>query len=495
MTGHGYTASDAARNGSPETNHGQTDQARTGLERSEGVPDSLALHLEQCMGLDRDSVGRQGVGMAVRQRAATLGLDMRSYARFVLTDAEESQKLVETVVVPETWFFRDVEPYVYLARLARDRMLRPRYDAPDVSGALGTMGTSGSRTNAAGPLRVLSVPSSTGEEPYSIAMALLDAGFKPHQFQIDAWDISRNALKRARRGVYGPSSFRTPDLGFRQRHFTLQDNGTYLLNKTTRDCVHFHQGNLAAPGFGVGEPPYHAVFCRNLLIYFTKAARSLAIQSLERLLMPKGVLFTGHTEILLFQRLGYVPVNHTKAFACSRPEKTVLRSADRDTNPVPQVRIRPVRRWKPALEPTPPTAKTTPAAAAEKTFPMKAPQTHPAETPQPSTQDLLRTARKAADQGELDRAESLCSRYVEANPSDACGHALLGLVHQAAGRPDQAEKWLHKALYLAPDHYEALVHMSLLCAMRGDTGGEANYKRRAARCTPLFPTEHDEARS
>jgi chemotaxis protein methyltransferase WspC len=69
-------------------------------------------------------------------------------------------------------------------------------------------------------LRILSLPCSTGEEPYSIAMALLDAGIPGDRFRVDAIDISARALERARAAVYGDNAFRGQPLDFRDRYFT-----------------------------------------------------------------------------------------------------------------------------------------------------------------------------------------------------------------------------------------------------------------------------------
>lgn len=82
---------------------------------------------------------------------------------------DEQQALIEAVIVPETWFFRYPESFATLGKLARKRL-----------GELNNMRA----------LRILSLPCSTGEEPYSIAMALLDAGLKPHQFKVDGMDVS-----------------------------------------------------------------------------------------------------------------------------------------------------------------------------------------------------------------------------------------------------------------------------------------------------------------
>ena len=112
--------------------------------------------------------------------------------------SDEQQALIEAVIVPETWFFRYPESFATLAKLASKRL---------------------AAINNMRALRILSLPCSTGEEPYSIAMALLDAGLKPHQFKVDGMDVSPLSVEKARRALYGKNSFRGQDIDFSRPAF------------------------------------------------------------------------------------------------------------------------------------------------------------------------------------------------------------------------------------------------------------------------------------
>ena len=122
--------------------------------------------------------------------------------------ADEVQALVEEVVVPESWFFRDDRPFEVLADFARAGWLvdpaRP-------------------------PLSALSLPCAGGEEPYSIAMTLLEAGLPAGRFRVDAVDVSARSLARAIAGVYGPNSFRGAGRRLRPAYFREQ-NGAFTLD-------------------------------------------------------------------------------------------------------------------------------------------------------------------------------------------------------------------------------------------------------------------------
>jgi chemotaxis protein methyltransferase WspC len=151
--------------------------------------------LKEMMGLDSATVGSATVERAVRIRMARVGVDRREdYWQQLRSSKAELQELIEAVVVPETWFFRDPAAFTALVRLA---VAESRPPTP------------------ANVLRLLSIPCSTGEEPYSIVMALFDGGFSPEQIQVDAVDISARALFQAKHGVYGSNSFRGQNLVFR----------------------------------------------------------------------------------------------------------------------------------------------------------------------------------------------------------------------------------------------------------------------------------------
>src|SRR4051812_39758044 len=154
-------------------------------------------------------------------------------------------EMIEGVVSPETSFFCASCSFLVLPQiLTGDWSPRHPYES----------------------LRVLSAPCSTGEEPYSIAMALLDAGFPSERFQIDAVDISARALDLGRRGAYRRNSFRNKDAGFRERYFQqIQD--CYQLTESARNRVRFRYGNLVTEHFLAGNC-YDIIFCRNVLIYF-----------------------------------------------------------------------------------------------------------------------------------------------------------------------------------------------------------------------------------
>ncbi len=253
--------------------------------------------LKSRIGLDASSVGSAVIERAVRQRMSGLALhDEDEYWMRLNGSPGEVQALIEAVVVPETWFFRYPESFTTLARLAFERL-------PSLGGGRA--------------LRILSLPCSTGEEPYSIVMALLDAGLSEYLFEVDALDVSARVIERASLGVYGRNSFRGDELGFRDRHFSEVAEG-YQLAEQVRRKVRFRCGNLLDPGLLAGEAPYDFVFCRNLLIYFDRPTQSEVVEVLKRLLRSDGAMFIGPAEASLLSQHGMQPIGVPLSFVFRR---------------------------------------------------------------------------------------------------------------------------------------------------------------------------------
>ncbi|WP_186167589.1 CheR family methyltransferase [Burkholderia gladioli] len=236
---------------------------------------------------------------AVMQRARQLNdEDLDAHWRLLLASADEQRALIEQCVVPETWFFREREAFVALAARALERL----------------------RAEPSLPLRVLSAPCSTGEEPYSAAMALVDAGIDPARLQIDALDISARAIAQAQRAEYGRNSFRGHALEFRARHFTPTAHG-WRLDARIRDCVRFRRANLlelGGPGQAADEGRYDFIFCRNVLIYFDRQAQERALRALDARLAEDGLLFVGPAETGVVMRQAMSSAKIPLAFAFRR---------------------------------------------------------------------------------------------------------------------------------------------------------------------------------
>jgi chemotaxis protein methyltransferase WspC len=394
------------------------------------------------LGLNTASFGRSGFERVICAAMKRSGVaDATAYLELLSTSPEEFERCLEELVVPETWFFRDTEPFILLKQHLCEKWF-PSHPGEKV--------------------RILSVPCSTGEEPYSIAMTLMEAGILPQQFHLDAAEISRRALTIADRAVYGKGSFRQPLTAAQEAFFTGPEkkvlSAQHFLSEAVVRTVHFHRDNLVDPRFFAGQAPYQIIFCRNVLIYLTAEARRLVLENVDRLLAPDGILFTGHAELGILLQHGFTAIRHARAFAC---RKKVLSAQCSVNNSVrsPQSAVR----------------SPLPSALCPQSSALVSPSSAL------STQHIVLHAEALAlaDRGLFDEAAALCRRYLREQRPHADGYCLLGLIHEAARQSGDAEGCYLKALYLDPDHHETLIHLSLLYQQRGNDRKAALYRQRA----------------
>jgi len=402
--------------------------------------------LKERIGLDVTSVGPAIIERAVRQRsAASAAQTADEYWRTLQGSSDEQQALIESVIVPETWFFRYPESFATLAKLASKRL---------------------AELNNMRALRILSLPCSTGEEPYSIAMALLDAGFKPHQFKVEGMDVSPLSVEKARRALYGKNSFRGEDIAFRDRHFTADSDG-YRLSPRVLDQVRLQVGNLLDPALLAHESPYDFVFCRNLLIYFDLATQKQVFEVLKRLTHVDGVLFIGPAEGSLLGRQGMRSIGIPQSFAFSRQPSG-------EPEPLPVFLPTPLPIPAPVRKVVPPPVSRRPFASATPTALVARPGTADAAT-------LLANIAALANEGKSAEARAACERYLRSHEPVAQVFYWLGLLSDVAGSVLEAQGYYRKALYLEPQHPDALMHLAALLQSQGDTAGARRLQERAAR--------------
>ncbi|WP_426783862.1 CheR family methyltransferase [Pseudomonas atacamensis] len=402
--------------------------------------------LKERIGLDVASVGAAIIERAVRQRTTlSQAAHADEYWQLLQGSRDEQQALIEAVIVPETWFFRYPESFATLGKLARQRL---------------------AVLNNMRALRILSLPCSTGEEPYSIAMALLDAGLKPHQFKVDGMDISPLSVDKARRAVYGKNSFRGQDLQFRDRHFMPEQDG-HRVNEYVREQVRWQVGNVLDPTLLASEPAFDFVFCRNLLIYFDQSTQKQVFEVLKRLTHVDGVLFIGPAEGSLLGRLGMRSIGIPQSFAFSRHS---------EPHPEPLPTPKPV-----AVPVSQPLRSAPPAPVRNRPFAAVTALPVTKKTANPDAATLLAQIAALANEGKSAEARAACEDYLRSHEPVAQVFYWLGLLSDVAGLSLEAQGYYRKALYLEPQHPEALMHLAALLQAQGDTAGARRLQERAAR--------------
>ncbi|HTX58968.1 MAG TPA: protein-glutamate O-methyltransferase CheR [Verrucomicrobiae bacterium] len=215
------------------------------------------------------------------------------YQRFLATSLsreEEWDELASVLSNNETYFFREKAQLDVLVGEVLDESLR-----------------------TSGRLRVWSSACSTGEEPYTLAIMLLDSKkIAPSSVVIRASDLSPRALDRARTGFYRELSFRATPPEMVQRYFRPFEQG-FFVNDEVKKMVEFFRINLLDAQAVERAGIHDAVFCRNVLIYFDKPTQKRVVEAFAKALRPGGYLFLGHAESIMRLTDLYEPVITQKA--------------------------------------------------------------------------------------------------------------------------------------------------------------------------------------
>ena len=208
----------------------------------------------------------------------------REYYHFLMYDRRKDEELVEVMdclTTNETYFFRE------------EAQLRAFYEEimPEIAHR---------KRNEPKNLRIWSAGCSTGEEPYTIAMMLMERGYHAsYDIEIVGSDINQKVLGMARRGMYRRNSFRTIDDGLIRKYFTEETPGMFKITDNVKKYVNFSYLNLFDPYKLSFLKDFDIIFCRNVIIYFDLDSKKKLIQTFYNKLVPGGYLLLGHAESLL----------------------------------------------------------------------------------------------------------------------------------------------------------------------------------------------------
>lgn len=217
------------------------------------------------------------------QRLARHNLSgFREYYQFLKYDRkkeEEISDIMDLLTTNETYFFREAfQLRAFTEEIVPELMKLKQRE----------------RT-----LRIWSAGCSTGEEPYTIAMLLLEMGcFQGWRVEIVGSDISQRVVQHARKGIYTRSSFRATDERYIKRFFTETEGG-YRICDQVRELVTISQMNLFDANRLALLGKMDVIFCRNVIIYFDQASKKRVIESFHNTLRGGGYLLLGHSESLM----------------------------------------------------------------------------------------------------------------------------------------------------------------------------------------------------
>jgi chemotaxis protein methyltransferase CheR len=230
-------------------------------------------------GISMSDAKRSLVAGRLRKRLVALNLESYSeYYRYLKKDdptsQQELQRFVDLLTTNETWFFREERHFEFM---------RTELGGRDRSQ----------------PIEIWSAASSSGEEPYSIAMTLAEMNGLSRPWQIHATDISSEILSKAKKGIYLKSRIKGLSDQLK-RKYMLKGSGAYedylAIVPELKKKVSFHPYNLTSSP--LPSKKFDIIFCRNVLIYFDQETKKKVVRRLTGCLKPGGYFFPGHAESL-----------------------------------------------------------------------------------------------------------------------------------------------------------------------------------------------------
>ena len=238
---------------------------------------------EYC-GIYYDDESKYIMERRLNRRLQVCGMqDFQDYYRFLLYNRDRENELAEIIdilTVNETYFFRENKQFDALLEEIAPELMKIR---------------SGARK-----LRIWSAGCASGEEPYTVAMLVLENPqiFGDWEVEVLGSDINKRVLHKARKGVYRKNSFRSTENYYIRKYFE-EDGDNFRIVDKVRKLVDFSHLNLLEPKKFSFLGDLDIIFCRNVLIYFHTGAKIKVVESYHDRLLSGGYLLLGHAESLM----------------------------------------------------------------------------------------------------------------------------------------------------------------------------------------------------
>lgn len=441
----------------------------------------LAAH---ALGLNLDDTRDDLLGRVLERRAIALGLPVSRYLELGARSRRDELRLVAgDLTVGETYFFRHVEQLrALLDDAVRERVAQGR---------------------PANGLRILSAGCATGEEPYTLAMLLLERGIELPPGSIRAVDVSARSLAHAAAATYSPWALRETSAAARDRFFEVVGN-EHRVAAPVRATVQFEQRNLADEDDELGEDRcFDVVVCRNVLMYFAPERAREVVARFQRLLAPGGFLVLGHAETLRNLSAAF-DLRHTNGAFYYQLAATPRALSLEGGPPAVREPLDPawvgaihdaserVRRITDGSPTAPATERPAGDAVGAALDLMRRERFQEALTSlddasQPPTSDvLLLRAVLLTQTGDVAGAERTCTDLIASAPLHAGAHYVLAVCREAAGDGDGALDRARMATYLDPAFALPRLQLGLAARRRGDL---ATARSELGRALELLPAE------
>jgi chemotaxis protein methyltransferase CheR len=432
--------------------------------------DALAALLKERVGLHIRKDGFPALRLALAARLedpeppAADAAGYLAVLRSPLGD-EELRRLLPLVTVGKTSFFRDDRQFRALEALLPPLVARAR---------------AGGRRIA-----IWSAGCATGEEPYSIAMMLAEAGAEPDQVELLATDVNPEAVAFAARGAYDERRVRDVPEPLRDRHFDVEGDKRVVRAALRRFVAAIRPHNLVStifprPSDGAG---WDLVFCRNVIIYFDTPTTQQVLTQFHAALAPGGTLFLGYSESLFRLFDGFELTEVAGAFLYRRPEVRMTPLPGPRPRPAMPLPSAPPQVRHLAVARTPPPRLEFGAAA---TLREPAPELSPPLAPQ----EFLDGAIALFAEGRFGAARELLERLLEQRGEDLAARLTLANLYGVLRQPDRARASYLAALRLEPLSAEAHLFYGIHLLSSGEAEAAALELARALFLDPDLTLAH-----
>jgi chemotaxis methyl-accepting protein methylase len=359
--------------------------------------DRAAELMHRELGLRPDPSLRNRLQRCLRDEAAARGDDLERYVGRLAGDLDARQSLYDRLTVQETAFFRHSGQFQALAE-----HVLPGIDGPAV---------------------IWSAACANGQEPYSLAM-VLDEQAVPGS--VIATDVSTQALRRTSEGSYRGRELTGLSPARRDRYLTAGSDDDWKVRKVLQDRVKVQHHNLIADPLPEHVGRCQAVFCRNVLIYFSPEQVTAFLTRLAKALAPGACLFLGYAETIWQVTDLFEPIRIGDAFEYHRRRDSP--TSTREARTAPRLPRRP---RKPAA----------PSPASHAAVTRQAPGASVTEAPLGAPdKELLQADQEATAGGDHQAAIGAFRRYAYLEPDQPIAHLQLGLALEAAGDLPSAQR-------------------------------------------------------
>ncbi|MEW6621263.1 MAG: CheR family methyltransferase [bacterium] len=421
--------------------------------------------ISQNSGIFVDEPKRDLLRKALLARTTSMNLggysDYYKFLKYNPRGEEEFKELLNLITVCETYFFRDVKHFITLRKHILPELLRRK----QLQGSYG--------------IRIWSAGCSTGEEPYSIAIALLETLQPAQMWDVEVFgsDVSTRALTLAREGVYSKWSLRSTDRSYIEKYF-IQEGKNYILKDEIKKRVNFEYFNLIKEPFPLAKMGeyWDIIFCRNVTIYFKPESTKRVINNFYKSLQKEGYLFIGASESLYHISNEFKLLEIEGNFLYQKSDKLVEKPFEKQKIVIEKITPRVAKKQ----------SKTTGLEKEIEEIKQKAKF--------PSKDEIIDGLYKKAqyyfEENMFEKALFELMKIIEQTDEHAETYLMLADIYANKEQFDEAEKQCRKALQinslLSPAHFL----LGIVLNKKGKTDEAINEFKKIIYLDPNFPLSH-----